>query len=210
MALEAFCVACGQRFIRFDYTGHGRSSGAFTDGTIGAWLADALAIIDALAGEKFFLVGSSMGAWIALQVALARKPKLLGFVGVASAPDFTEMLIWNAFTPEQQKQLMEVGRVDIPTCYGQDPYTITRALIEDGRTRLLLGAPIELNVPVRLLHGMKDEDVPFKVSQLLLEKITSQDATLTLIKDGDHRLSGPSDLKILCESVENLLSSLRA
>jgi pimeloyl-ACP methyl ester carboxylesterase len=206
LALEAFCTSRGQRFVRFDYTGHGKSSGAFTDGTIGAWLSDALAVIDALAGEKFILVGSSMGAWIALLAARLRAEKLVGFVGVASAPDFTERLIWDKLPEADRKILMEEGVYYAPSCYGPEPYPITRALIEDGRKYLLLDAAIELNVPVRLLHGTKDEDVPYQISELLLARITSADKSLTLIKGGDHRLSNPAQLKLLCNTVADVIA----
>ncbi|NBX03499.1 MAG: alpha/beta hydrolase [Alphaproteobacteria bacterium] len=208
LALEEFCRARGQRFLRFDYTGHGKSSGTFTDGCIGDWFADALDIIDELAGEKFILVGSSMGAWISLLVARARVEKLVAFVGVASAPDFTEKLIWNQMTPEQQKQMMEEGVYYAPSCYGDEPYAITKKLIEDGRGHLLLDSPIALNVPVRLLHGTKDEDVPHAISELLLERITSADKSLTLIEGGDHRLSEPKYLKLLCEVVEGIIKRM--
>ena len=197
-ALEAHCKERGQRFIRFDYTGHGQSSGLFVDGCISDWLSDALDVITQLGGQKILLVGSSMGAWIALLAALQFKDRLAGFVGVASAPDFTENLIWKAFTPQQQKQLMEEGVVHIPSCYGQEPYAITRKLIEDGRKNLLLGAPIALDVPVRLLHGTADEDVPWQTSVTLMERLTSTDKQIKLIEGGNHRLSEPSQLALLC------------
>ena len=206
MALEAHCKAVGRRFIRFDYTGHGQSSGTFTDGTISNWLSDALTIINALAGERILLVGSSMGAWISLLAARQLSHKLVGLVGVASAPDFTERLIWQQFTPEQQTYLLEQGVLHIPSCYGQEPYAITRALIEDGRNNLLLDAPIAISAPVRLLHGTHDEDVPWQISIALQEKLTAADVQLTLIKGGNHRLSEPSQLALICQAVEDIFS----
>lgn len=205
MALEALCQARGQRFIRFDYTGHGQSSGAFKDGTISSWLADALSVIDALTHGPILIVGSSMGGWISLLAALNRPERIIGLVGIASAPDFTEALIWQQLKLEQQGELLRDGVFHVPSCYGQDPYPITRALIEDGRNHLLLHAPIPIHVPVRLLHGTRDEDVPYAMSQTLLEQLESPDAALTLIKNGDHRLSTPEYLTRICKTVEELL-----
>jgi len=207
MALEAFCKARGQRFLRFDYTGHGESSGDFTKGSIGAWRQDALDIFDHFAAEKNILVGSSMGAWLMLLVALERPEKIAGLVGIASAPDFTEKLVWEAFTPAQQKQLIEEGQVLIPDCCGSAPYPITRELIEDGRKHLLLDKDIPIAVPVRLIHGTKDADVPWQISVTLMERLASNDISLKLIKNGDHRLSQPEQLNGICEVVERLLSS---
>lgn len=205
LALEAFCRARGQRFIRFDYTGHGQSSGRFIDGCIGDWFSDALAIVDALVPGKLLLVGSSMGGWIAALVAKARKEKLVGFVGIASAPDFTEALIWQQFTPDQQQQMVKEGVVHLPSCYGEEAYPITHKLVEEGRRHLILAGPIDISVPVRLLHGTRDEDVPWKISAAFLQQVTSADAQLTLIKDGDHRLSNPGQLALLCAKVGELL-----
>jgi len=208
LALEAFCQARGQRFIRFDYSGHGQSSGEFIEGTIGDWFADALAIIDTFAGEKFVIVGSSMGGWIALLVALARKERVLGLLGVASAPDFTEALIWKQLTDEQKRLMQTNGHLPIPSCYDQDPYLVSYKLIEEGRKHLLLTAPVDITVPVRLIHGSHDQDVPWQVSAELLSKITSKDATLTLIRDGDHRLSTPYYLGLLTEGLSGLLAAI--
>jgi len=194
VALETYCTRHGHRFLRFDYTGHGQSSGTFEQGTIGAWKQDALDIIDQLGAEKNILIGSSMGAWLALLVALARPEKIAALVGIASAPDFTEKLVWEAFTPAQQKQLMKEGQVLIPDCYGEAPYPITRALIEDGRKHLLLDKDIPIHVPVRLIHGTKDNDVPWQISATLLERLATPDVRLQLIKDGGHRLSQPPHL----------------
>ena len=205
-ALEAHCQAQGRRFVRFDYTGHGQSSGLFTDGSISQWLADAQDVIAQLGGQQILLVGSSMGAWIALLAARMLASRLVGFVGIASAPDFTENLIWNALPPDRQEQLMEEGVVQIPSCYGQEAYTITRRLVEDGREHIVLGAPIELNVPVRLLHGTHDEDVPWQTSVALLKRIVSSDKKLKLIEGGNHRLSEPEQLALMCAAVDDIFS----
>jgi pimeloyl-ACP methyl ester carboxylesterase len=213
-ALDAHCSANAQGFVRFDYTGHGASSGAFTDGTIGSWLADALTIIDEVANlpgmQRLLLVGSSMGAWIALRAAMLRPERVAGLVGIASAPDFTERLIWQRLDAEQKRQLQEQGVYHAPSCYGQDPYPITRALIEDGRQHLLLDAPVDVRVPVRLLHGTQDEDVPLDISVLLMQQLTSNDVQLTHVKGGNHRLSEPSQLELLCGTVAELSKQLRA
>jgi pimeloyl-ACP methyl ester carboxylesterase len=205
-ALEAHCKKHGRCFIRFDYTGHGQSSGEFLDGTIGAWLSDALGVINALAGEKLLLVGSSMGAWIALLAAQQLKERVAGLVGVASAPDFTERLIWEMLSPENKAKMESEGVVHLPSCYGQEPYPISKALVEEGRKHLLLDTPIAINAPVRLLHGTNDEDVPWQTSTAILERVTSADARLELIKGGDHRLSEPHYLARICHTVEELLS----
>jgi pimeloyl-ACP methyl ester carboxylesterase len=207
VALESFCRKRGQRFLRFDYTGHGQSSGDFKDGTIGQWTQDALDVLQRLTQGKVLLVGSSMGAWVMLLAALEIKERVAGLVGIASAPDFTERLIWQQFTDAQKKRLMEEGMLSIPSCNGQEPYPITRALIEDGRTHLLLDKSIPLAMPVRLIHGSKDEDVPWQMSAHLLERLKSKDVTLQLIKDGGHRLSEPEHLDIICRTVKELLDT---
>lgn len=202
-ALEAASQARGQRFVRFDYTGHGQSSGDFRDGTIGAWKGDALAVIDRLGGERVVLAGSSMGAWIALLCALER-PQVMGLVGVASAPDFTEKLIWEKLDAVQQKQLLDEGVYYAPSCYGEDAYPITRGLIEEARGHVLLDRSIALSIPIRLIHGTQDEDVPWRMSVQLMERLASADVSLTLVKGGDHRMSGPEQLALLCETVKTL------
>lgn len=203
-ALEASCKARGQRFIRFDYTGHGQSSGEFQDGTIGAWKQDALAVIDSLGADRNIFVGSSMGAWIALLAALERREKAVGLVGVSSAPDFTEKLIWERFSSEQKRNIERDKVFYAPSCYGEEPYAITLRLIEEARNHLLLGTDIDLGIPVRLLHGTHDEDVPWETSVALLRRLTSHDVSLSLIKNGDHRLSTPAHLNMLCDIVKTL------
>lgn len=203
-ALEASCKERGQRFIRFDYSGHGSSSGKFQEGTIGAWKNDALAIIDRLGAEKNILVGSSMGAWIALLCALERRENVMGLVGIASAPDFTEKLIWERLNAGQKQMLQKEGVYYAPSCYGEEPYPITLKLIEEARNHLLLDKEIKLDIPVKLLHGTADEDVPWQVSTSLLQLITSKNAALTIIKNGNHRLSEPEQLSMLCDAVKNL------
>lgn len=205
-ALAAFCAERGQACLRFDYSGHGTSGGRFEDGTIGRWADDALAVIDRRSKGPLLLVGSSMGGWIALLVAPARKERVAGLVGIAAAPDFTEVLMWETMTFEQRRTLMDEGALHIPSQYGE-PYPITRGLIEDGRKHLLLEAPIALDCPVRLLHGQCDPDVPWEMALRIAEQLTSEDVQVTLVKDGDHRLSRPQDLALLMRTVGALLGS---
>lgn len=204
-ALEAFCKARGQAFLRFDYFGHGASTGAFRDGTIGRWRDDALAVIDRLTEGKQILVGSSMGGWIMLLAALARPERVVALVGIAPAPDFTEDLLWPSFTPEEQRRLLAEGAITVPSQYDPRGYTVTRRLIEEGRDHLLLARTVKIASPVRLLHGMKDEDVPWETSLRLAERLASEDVRVTLVKNGDHRLSTEADLALLQRTLEEFL-----
>ena len=197
--LAAWCRTAGHAFLRLDYSGHGESGGRFEDGTIGRWTADALAVIDHAAGPGAVLVGSSMGGWIALLVALARPGLVSGLLGIAAAPDFTERLGSDA-----RETLMRDGVLHRPSAYGE-PVPITRALIEDGHRHRLLHAPIPITAPVRLLHGQADPDVPWQVAIDLAFRLHSADIQTTLIKDGDHRLSRPVDLALLTRTLESLL-----
>jgi len=202
--LAAFCAERGQAMLRFDYSGHGASGGRFEDGTITRWRDDALALMDHLAPEGLVLVGSSMGGWMALLAALARPDRVAGLVGIAAAPDFTETLMWEAMTFEERRTLMRDGVLPVPSQYGE-PYKVTRALIEDGRSHLLLAAPIALACPVRLLHGQRDPDVPWELSLRIAEQVSSDDVQVILVKDGDHRLSRPGDLALLRRTLGPLL-----
>ncbi len=195
-ALAALCARRGQALLLFDYSGHGASAGTFEDGTIGSWTQDALAVIDALTDGPLVLVGSSMGGWIGLLAALARPDRVAAYIGIAAAPDFTETLMWDAMTFEERATLMDRGILRQPSPYG-DPLPITRALIEDGRTHLLLGAPIPLAIPVRLLQGQQDDDVPWETALRLAERVDTADVQVLLVKDGSHRLSRPEDLALL-------------
>jgi pimeloyl-ACP methyl ester carboxylesterase len=197
--------AAGHAMLRLDYSGHGASGGAFTDGTIGLWTQDALTVIDTVTTGPLLLVGSSMGGWIALLIARARPARITGIVGIAAAPDFTERMMWQAMAPSEQTQLLSQGYLDIPSDYGED-LRITRALIEDGRTHLLLDAPIPLHCPIRLLQGQRDPDVPWETALTLATQLQSPDVQITFIKDGDHRLSRPQDLALLGRIVAALLS----
>jgi pimeloyl-ACP methyl ester carboxylesterase len=201
LALRDWCAATGRGLLRLDYSGHGASGGGFTDGTIGRWTDDALLLIDRLTDGPLTLVGSSMGGWIALLIALARPTRIARLVGIAAAPDFTERLMWDAMAPPERAALLRDGVLLTPSQYG-DPVPVTRALIEEGRQHLLLDNPIPITVPVRLLHGQEDPDVPWETALKLAGKLQSEDVIVTLIKDGDHRLSRPSDLELIRQAVE--------
>jgi len=200
-AVAKFCAERGQACLRFDYSGHGISGGRFEDGTIGQWAADALAVIDGKTQGPLILVGSSMGGWIALLAALARKDRVAALIGIAAAPDFTEALMWQAMSPEQRDILMREGVLRVPSQYG-DPTPITRVLIEEGRSQLLLDKPIGIDCPVRLLHGQCDPDVPWETALRIAQQVTSKDVQITLVKDGDHRLSRPADIALLLQTLD--------
>jgi pimeloyl-ACP methyl ester carboxylesterase len=203
-AIAAFCEKRGQACLRFDYSGHGASGAQFEDGTIGRWKDDALAVIDGKSEGPLILVGSSMGGWIALLTAMARKDRVAALVGIAAAPDFTEALMWQAMSFAEREILMRDGVLRVPSQYG-DPTLITLKLIEDGRSHLLLDQPIEIDCPVRLLHGQCDPDVPWEMALRIAEQVTSKDVQVTLVKDGDHRLSRPADIELLLRTVSALL-----
>lgn len=204
-ALDAWAAERGRRMVRFDYSGHGESEGRFEDGTISDWLADAAAVIERYADERPILVGSSMGGWIACLVARERARRSLslgGMVLIAPALDFTEALMWASFPPEIRQTLERDGVWYRPTDYAPEPDPIRMALIEDGRRHLLLGEALEPGCPVHILQGMADPDVPYGHALRILERLPGPGSMLTLIKDGDHRLSRPQDIALLVRSVE--------
>lgn len=205
--LAAWCAARGRAFLRFDYSGHGASGGRFAEGTIGRWTADAEAALTALTAGPQILVGSSMGGWIALLLAARQPARVAALIGIAPAPDFTEELLWARLPEAARAAILSDGHWARPSEYGE-PYPITRALIEDGRRHLLLGAPIALDVPVRLLHGQADPDVPWQHSLRLAERLAGSDVEITLVKGGDHRLSTPADLARLGRTLGALLDPL--
>jgi pimeloyl-ACP methyl ester carboxylesterase len=203
--LEDYCRRRGRAYVRFDYFGHGASSGELARGTIRRWREDAIAVIDSLTTGPQILVGSSMSGWIMLLAALARPERIAALIGIAGAPDFTEELLWPRLTPAQREELMERGSVVLPSAFDPAGYLYTRALIEDGKRHLLLRAPIALDIPVRLLHGLADESVPWQLSLRLAERLDSRDVVVTLIKDGDHRLSSEPDLARLAQTLDALI-----
>ena len=195
----------GRAFLRFDYSGHGESSGDFEDGCIGDWAADAMAAVTALTDGPQVLVGSSMGGWISLLVARAMPERVAGLVGIAAAPDFTEDGYWAAATPAQREALLRDGRWELPSEYSDAPYVITRHLIEDGRNHLVLRTPLDLPFPVRLLQGTADADVPMDWALRLLDHAKSPDLRLTLVKGADHRFSTPECLGLIEAAIAEVL-----
>jgi pimeloyl-ACP methyl ester carboxylesterase len=211
-ALAQWASRTGRALLRFDYTGHGESGGAFEEATISVWLADALAMIAHAGGEKPILVGSSMGGWLALLAARAltaqgRPPG--GLVLIAPAVDFTEALMWAQFSPAIRDEIMHKGRWLRASAYAPEPYLITRDLIEDGRRHLMFGNTIDPACPVTILQGMQDPDVPWQHALTLVEHLPTEDVTLTLVKDGDHRLSRESDIALLVKAVATMADAAR-
>jgi pimeloyl-ACP methyl ester carboxylesterase len=205
MRLEQFCQARGQAFLRFDYHGHGASSGAFTDGTIGRWAEDTIFVLDRLTEGAQVLVGSSLGGWIMLLAARARSQRIAALLGIAAAPDFTEDLIGPTLSPSEREALQRDGVVPVYSPYDPQPTPVTKLILEEGRRHLLLRDQISLDCPVRLIHGMRDPDVPWRTSLRLADRLRSQDVEITLVKAGDHRLSDRRDLDRLCDALELLL-----
>jgi len=203
--LEAWAKRAGLAFLRFDYSGHGQSSGDFTDGGIGDWTADAMDAISALTDGSQVLVGSSMGGWIALLVAREMPGKVAGLVTVAAAPDFTEDAMWAGFDDAQRRALLEDGHIALPSEYGE-PYVITRRLIVEGRDNLVLRAPLSLPFPVRFLQGTADADVERDVALRLLDHAEGPDMRLTLVDGADHRFSDPGCLALIETSVEEVIA----
>jgi pimeloyl-ACP methyl ester carboxylesterase len=204
LALEQFCREQKRAYVRFDYRGRGQSLTANVVGTIGEWRDDALAILDTLTEGEQILVGSSMGGWIMLLLALARPERIAGLIGIAAGTDFTEELIWNKFSSAQRATLLRDGIIREAHAHGAEPYVITCELIEDGRRHLLLPQKIICDKPVRLLHGLMDTEVPWQNSIRLAEQLSAQDVRIHFIKDGDHRLSRPADLLLLQQTLLEL------
>ena len=204
--LEEWAQRRGHAFLRFDYSGHGESSGAFTEGCIGDWFEDAAQVIDGVTEGPQVLVGSSMGGWIALLLARARPDLVAGLVTIAAAPDFTEDSMWAGFDDAQRQTLLNDGQVELPSDYSDEPYIITRRLIEDGRNHLILRDPLSLPFPTRFLQGTADEDVDISVAHRLLAHAEGPDMRLSLVKDADHRFSDPDCLALIANSVDEVIA----
>jgi pimeloyl-ACP methyl ester carboxylesterase len=198
MALEEWARRTGRAYVRFDYLGHGQSSGRFEDGTIGRWLDDSLAVLDQLTEGKLVLVGSSMGGWLSLLAARARPERLAGLVLIAAAPDFTERMLLKGLSPQDRERLQRDGRLERPSQYSAEPSVFTWKLIEEGRNHLLLDKKL-------VLHGQSDPDVPWEYSLQIANHMEAPEVITTLIKGGDHRLSTPVDIARLIATVEELL-----
>ena len=210
LALDAWAAEHGRGCVRFDYSGHGESGGEFIDGTIGRWLEESLAVFEQFCCGPQVVIGSSMGGWLALLLARevakrSMKALLAGLVLIAPAPDFTEELMWKGFSPEIRREIESKGVWMRPSEYGDgSPYPITRALIEEGRQHLLLGSSIEAKCPVRILQGAKDPDVPWQHAFTLVHRLPADDVVLTMIQDGDHRLSRPQDIARIIAAVAEI------
>ncbi len=208
-ALARWASEHGRACVRFDYSGHGESGGDFAEGTIGRWLEEGLAVFDAFCRGPQVVIGSSMGGWLALlmartlrQCAASAGASVAGLVLIAPAVDFTEVLMWQKFPPQLQRAILEQGFLARPSQYSSEAYVITRGLIEEGRSHLLLGGMIETGCPVRILQGVEDPDVPWDHAVELVSHLAQDDVVLTLVKDGDHRLSRPEDIERLIAVVE--------
>jgi pimeloyl-ACP methyl ester carboxylesterase len=210
LALDAWAAEHGRACVRFDYSGHGESGGKFADGTIGRWLEDSLAVFEQFCRGPQVVIGSSMGGWMALLLARevatrAKGASLAGLVLIAPAPDFTEELMWKGFSPEIRHEIETRGVWMRPSEYGDSsPYPITRALIEEGRNHLVLGGSIEVGCPVRILQGAQDPDVPWRHAFKLAHRLPADDVVLTMIQDGDHRLSRPQDIARIIAAVAEI------
>ena len=211
-ALDAWARDHGRAMVRFDYSGHGESDGDFADGTIGRWLEECVAVFDACCRGPQVVIGSSMGGWLALLLSqtiggraeTSPLARIAGMVLIAPAVDFTEELMWKRFSPDIRREIEEQGAWTRPSQYSEEPYVITRGLIEDGRRHLLLGGMIETGCPVRILQGVQDPDVPWQHAVELVARFARDDVVLTMIKDGDHRLSRPEDIERLITAVAEL------
>jgi pimeloyl-ACP methyl ester carboxylesterase len=203
--LEARVRARGHGFLRLDYSGHGVSEGDFIDGCVGRWADDALTVIREATSGPLLLVGSSMGGWIMLIVARELADRVRALVGIAAAPDFTEELMWHSLDATQRDELLTRGELYLDSDYVDDPYPVTSKLIADGRDQLQLQDSISLTCPVRLIHGLEDNDVPWRTSITLAEKLDSRDVQITLVKGGGHRLAEAEQLTLIAETIEQLL-----
>jgi pimeloyl-ACP methyl ester carboxylesterase len=209
LALDVWAAEHQRACVRFDYSGHGESGGAFIDGTIGRWLEESVAVFEQFCRGPQVVIGSSMGGWMALLLAreIAKREgsraSLAGLVLIAPAPDFTEALMWNSLSPEARHDIETQGVWLRPSQYGA-PYPITRALIEEGRNHLLLGSAIDVGCPVRILQGAQDPDVPWKHAFALAHRLPKDDVVLTVIQDGDHRLSRPQDIARILAAVAEI------
>jgi pimeloyl-ACP methyl ester carboxylesterase len=209
MFLEHWCGQRGQAYVRMDYRGHGESSGEFEAACVSDWVADVEAVLAHICEQELLLVGSSMGGWIATLIARAwaqdhERPAIQGLIGMAAAPDFTRRGLWQRLDARARAEIATNGVTYVPSDYDDGPYPITAKLIDDGAHNLVLDSPLVLPMPVRLLHGANDADVPWSHSQVLLEHMDSEDASLTIVKGADHRLSEDAHLRLLARTVAEL------
>lgn len=207
-AIDALAAAQGRGAVRFDYSGHGQSGGEFADGTISRWLEEARSVFDRYAPGRQVVIGSSMGGWIALRLAEALRDtgRIAGLVLIAPAVDMTRALMWDIWSDAARSELMTTGAVREPSDYSDEPYLITRKLIEDGDAHIFGNRLIDVGAPVHILQGMADTDVPWRHAQDLVARLASDDVVITLVKDGDHRLSRPEDIERLFAAIDGILA----
>ena len=206
--VEAWARQRGLACLRFDYRGHGLSSGDFLDGNISSWTADCLAALDELTEGPQILVGSSLGGWLMLNVALARPDRVTGLIGIAAAPDFTEDLLWAEFDDQQRRNIEADGVIALPNPYSDEPVKYPWHLITDGRENLRLRGDLDINVPVHLLHGMQDEEVPWQTATRIAAAISGSDAEVTLVKAAGHRFSEPDQLALIRGALDRMADRL--
>lgn len=205
--LEDWAKRAGRAYLRFDYSGHGASSGDFEEGTIGQWSEDAAAIIESLTDGPQIIVGSSMGGWIACLLLRRMPERFAGLVTIAAAPDFTETRYWSGFDAETRAKLMTTGAVQVDSPYDERPYTITRKLIEEARNHLILSRPLTAPCPVRILHGTEDAAIPVSTGYELFDHVSGSDIRMTVVKGADHRFSSPECISLISRTVEDITQS---
>jgi pimeloyl-ACP methyl ester carboxylesterase len=210
IAIDDWCKAHGRPMVRMDYMGHGESSGEFRDGTFSIWAEDAVAVLTRVIERPPVIVGSSMGGWIAVLIAKRlmeqdKSGKIAGLVLIAPACDFTETLMWPQFPDAVKAEIMEKGVFNLPSAYSPEPTPITRALIEDGRKNCVFGKTFQVGCPVHILQGMQDPDVPFTHALKLVEHLPLDPVVVTMISDGNHRLSRPQDIERLISAVAGMV-----
>ena len=203
--LEEWCLNNKYNFLKFDYSGHGQSSEDFEAGCLSDWSSDACAVLDQLTTGSQILVGSSMGGWISLLLGKERPERIAAFIGIATAPDFTENSMWSNFDEKERNELVARGKIEIETDYSPEPYIVTKKLIEDGRSNLIMNRELEAPYPVRLLQGMRDTDVDFSTAIRLSEHINHDDVEVTLVKHADHQFSSVYCLELLKLKIESFL-----
>lgn len=208
--LEEWAKAHGQAFLRFDYRGHGQSSGSLDATNISDWTEDVITVIDELSEGPQILVGSSLGGWLMLNATLLRPERVVGLIGIAAAPDFTEDLIWTELTDDQRGHMQSEGKIALPNPYADEPVVYPYHLVEDGRGHLRLRGTLNIDKPIRLLHGMQDAEVPWQTATRIAECATSNDVRIHLIKDACHRFSESQQLDLLQQVTSGLVADILA
>lgn len=205
-ALAEYCLLANKSFLRFDYSGHGLSDGEMMDGTISSWTKDAHDILEKLSDDKVILIGSSLGGWIMLNLAKANPHNMAGLIGIAAAPDFTETLIWQNLSVDQQEEMAQTGQIALPNPYADEDVIYPYTLITDGRDNLLLDKPLDITCPIILHQGMADHEVPWQTACAIAEAVSSDNVQINLVKASGHRFSSDEEIAMIIHSLENLLA----